>query len=270
MEIPSQYIKNLYKVFFTFLVILSLFFAVRLLSELRAYGKMGSQGANTITLSGHGEVQAVPDIASIYFSINKTAKTSKEALAQVATLEKKALEYLKTKNIEDKDIKTENASFYPKYDYSRVPCPSIGIGAPEAVYDCGDRKQTLVGYEASESITVKIRKIEDAGAIIQGLGTIGVSNISGPNYTVDNEDALKAAARKEAIDDAREKAEALAKDLSVRLGKVAGFSESGGIYPMMYAEKAVMGSVSDSSSPAELPKGENTISSDVTITYEIR
>lgn len=271
MEIPNQYVKNLYKALFVFLIVLSLFFAVKFLAEWRSYGLMGSNQANTITLSGHGEVTAVPDIANVYFTISKDSKTAKEAQAGVALVEKKALDFLKSKNIAEKDIKTENASVYPKYDYVRKLCPQMGIsGSPEISYDCGGGKQVLSGYTASESITVKIRNIDDAGAIMQGLGDTGVSNLSGPNFAIDDEDNLKAQARKEAIADAKQKAEALAKDLGVRLGRVASFSEGGNYYPM-YAKSAMMDSaVSSAPAPAELPKGENTISSDVTVTYEIR
>ncbi|MEI8174700.1 MAG: SIMPL domain-containing protein [bacterium] len=270
MEIPNQYIKNLYKALLAFLIIISLFFVVRLLTEFRSYGMMGSNGANTITLSGHGEMNAVPDIANIDFSISKTAKTVKEAQDGVAVIEAKALDFLKTKNVADKDIKTSNASFYPKYDYVRIACPQDATTGSMMAYDCGN-KQVLTGYEASESIAVKVRKTDDAGAIMQGLGTTGVSNLSGPNFAIDKEDSLKAKARKEAIDDARTKAEVLAKDLGVRLGRISNFSESGGGYPIMYANSAIMKDVSvATSAPAVIPKGENTISSDVTITYEIR
>jgi len=271
MEIPNQYIKNLYKALLVFLVVLSLFFAVKLLAEFRSYGMMGSSEANTITLSGHGEVQAVPDIASIYFTIRKEAKTVKEAQDGVAEIEKKALDFLKSKNVADKDIKTENASFYPKYDYVRTLCPQT-MGMESISYNCGNGKQVLTGYEASESITVKVRNTDDAGAIMQGLGTTGVSDLNGPNFTIDNEDSLKAQARKEAIDDAREKARVLAKDLGVSLGRIADFSEGGGYGgPIYYAKDAMMTEGANiAPTPAEIPKGENTISSDVTITYEIR
>ena len=76
----------------------------------------------------------------------------------------------------------------------------------------------------------------------------------------------------QAIEDAKEKAKVLSRDLGVRLGRVASFSESGNYYP--YYATANLYKAEDatqSSAPLpELPKGENTISSDVTITYEIR
>ncbi len=272
MEIPENYKKNLYRSFLALIIIFSLYFAVKLLAEFRSYGMMGSSEANTITLSGHGEVQAAPDIASVYFTLRKELKTAKEAQDAVAEKEKSALDFLKSKNVADKDIKTVNASVYPKYDYVRASCPQIGANGVSGVnYDCDNRKQVLTGYEASESIAVKIRNIDDTGAIMQGLGDIGVSDLTGPNFAIDNEDGLKAEARKKAIDDAREKAKVLAKDLGVRLGRISNFNESRNYYPVMYEKAAMMDSTANSApAPAEIPKGENTISSDVTITYEIR
>ncbi len=255
------------------MIILTAFFIIKIYSEIKKTSMLGeSDVPATISFTGHGEVKAVPDIASINFTILKDAKSVKEAQDSVAVIEKKTLEFLKTSGVEDKDIKTENASAYPKYEYSRTMCPQAptypGVVSPN--YDCGG-KQIINGYEASESITVKVRKTEDAGKIMQGLGSIGVSNLNGPNFSIDNEDGLKAQARKKAIDDAKAKAEVLAKDLGVHLVKITSFTEGGGGFPIMYAKADMMAtSAVAPSAPAELPKGENTISSDVTISYEIR
>ena len=255
---------NLYRGALGLMVVLCLLFAVRFLSEFRSYGMMEGKDVHTLSLSGHGEVQGVPDIANISFTISKEAKTVKEAQDAVAKVEKRALDFLKGSGVADKDIKATNASFYPKYDYQKCPATTATLAEP---WRCST-KQVISGYESSESITLKVRNIDDTGKIIQGLGPLGVSNLNGPNFSVDNEDGLKAEARKKAIVDAQEKAKVLAKDLGVRLGRISSFSESGGGYPMMYMKAGMMAD----SAPAslQLPKGEKTISSDVTITYEIR
>jgi len=274
MEMLEGQKNKLFKALFVFIVILSAYFVVKIFVDLRESGHLGESATPaTISFSGHGEVNAVPDIANIYFTISKDAKTADTAQNGVAEIEKTALDFLKSKDIADKDIKTENVSVYPKYEYVRTLCPQTEVGAPATVsYDCGNSKRVLSGYTASESITVKIRKVDDAGTVMQGLGLAGVSNLSGPNFAIDKEDELKAEARKLAIDEAKAKAESLAKDLGVRLVKIVNFNESGNNYPMMYATDMAMAKSSGerAPAPAELPKGENTISSDVTITYEIR
>ncbi|MBY0376929.1 SIMPL domain-containing protein [Patescibacteria group bacterium] len=273
MEIPNEYIKNLYRALFSLLVVLAVFFAVKVATEIWSIDDSSDKDQNNITLTGHGEVKAVPDIANVYFTIHKDGKTVKEAQEAVATIEKNALDFLKKSEIAEKDIQTTNASFNPKYESQRLACPMspMATGANVSSSFCGYGKQVIVGYEAYESITVKLRVPDDSGKVMQGLGTLGVTDLSGPNFDIDNKDGLQAEARKKAIDDASTKAKVLAKDLGVRLGHVANFSE-GGAYPMMYSEKAMsMDSVAGAvPAPANIPKGENTISSDVTITYIIK
>lgn len=267
MEIPQQYTKNLYRAVLILLIILCVYFAVKSLSELKSYGMMGSSEANVITLSGHGEVSAVPDIASISFSIESSKATQSASSDEVNTKTKKILDFLKSSGAEERDIKTENYSSYPKYSN---PEPCYQSSNFSEIMPCRPVESKIVGYTVSQSISVKIRKVDDSSKIIDGINAIGVTNMYGPNLAIDNEDGLKAEARKKAIEDARQKAKVLAKDLGVNLGRVANFSESGNFYPMYYAKDAMMESSAVSSAPAELPKGENTISSDVTITYEIR
>jgi uncharacterized protein YggE len=280
MEIPNEYKKNLYKVAFVLLIILCVYYAIRSVSEFKSYQSMDNFGGNTITLAGHGEVSAVPDIATISFTIHKEGKTVKIAQDAVTKVEKPALDFLKNNGVEDKDVKTSNASFNQKYEYKNAVCPQPAV-RPEAeimviepAYYCGEGKQVLVGYESYETITVKIRKTDDMGKIMQGLGGLGVTDLSGPNFVVENEDALKAEARKKAIDQAKEKAKVLSKDLGVKLGKVMNFSEDGNypVDPYGYGGgvKMMDSAMNSASAPAQIPKGENTISSDVTITYIIK
>lgn len=280
MEIPEENKKKLAKMLCILAIILSIYFVVKIFSEIKKDSMLGESSVPAnISFSGHGEVQAVPDIANVYFTISKDAGTVKDAQASVAVIEKKALDFLKAQNVAEKDIKTANASFYPKYEYRQAICPPIPMGAgtagvtvsPSSPYYCPPNKQVITGYTASESITVKVRNTDNAGTIMQGLGTTGVSDLSGPNFAIDKEDTLKAQARKLAIDDAKAKAEILAKDLGVRLGKISSFSESGN-YPIRYASSAMMKDSSAGAVPAAavIPTGENTISSDVTITYEIK
>ncbi|MBU0611886.1 SIMPL domain-containing protein [Patescibacteria group bacterium] len=255
--------EKLYRIIKTTAFVLIIICAVKFITDCDRL--TGDRTENTISFTGHGEVSAVPDIASIYFTISKDAKTVKEAQDSVAQIEKESLDFLRANKIADRDIKASNASFYPKYEYQydRKICSDVNCPPPVG-------RSVIVGYIATESITVKIRNTDDTGKIMQGLGELGVSDLNGPNFAIDNEDGLKAEARKKAIDDSKSKAKVLAKDLGVRLGKITSFSESGN-YPMPIYGKAMMAldAVAESV-PAEIPKGENIITSDVTITYEIK
>lgn len=260
MEIKMDENKNLKNALGLLLIILSISVAVKTFSGFRG-GHVGEYGKDinesTILITGHGEVKAVPDIANISFSITKEAKTVKEAQALVTEVETKALALLKENKVAENDIKTTNSSFNPKYKYEYK-----GAYYPQ--------NSVIVGYEVFESIEVKVRDIDNVGVLIEGLGSVGVSNLNGPNFAIDKEDVLKADARKLAIEEAKAKAEVLAKDLGVKLGKIVSFNENnyGGV-PIYYAKAGLEADAAQNSAPA-LPKGENTISSDVTIVYKIR
>lgn len=267
MDSTQQTISNVGKAISLFLLVVTIFFGIKAVQAFKGGDDMENQ--RTISVTGEGEVMAVPDIAEINITVRQESKTMAEAQKVINEKIAKALDVIRAQGVDDKDIKTQQYSSYPVYETvkSQVRCLSDGYCPP---YDGG--KQVISGYQASQSVTIKVRDTEKVSTLIDGLGKAGITEISGPNYTIDDEDALSAEARKAAIDDARAKAKVLAKDLGVSLGKVVSFQENGGNYPMYYS-KAVMNEAMDSagSAPApELPKGENKIQSNVTITFRIR
>lgn len=250
---------------FILIIILSIFTLAKFVNEVKgsAYVGRGNQPANTISVSGDGEVLAISDIASLYVNLNKEGKTSKEAQTLLNEEITKVLNYLKEQKIEDKDIKSEYGGINPKYSYEQqVAC---------FAYPCPTKDPKIIGYTATQSITIKVRAVDSASEIRTGLATLGVTDISGPTFSIDDEEGFKDEARSLAIKEAREKAKTLANELGVKLGKVVSFSENGGNYPMYAAKDMRVSAVMESSAPAPvLPKGENKISSSVSITYEIR
>ena len=251
------------------LALLALYLLILSISEFKSMRYIGSgvSASNTITVSGEGDVSAVPDTATFSVTIQEKAKTV--AAAQEVATEKTndIVDYLKEQGIEDKDIQTADYSVYPEYEYSTKVC------APNEY--CVPGKQTLTGYQVSQTITVKVRDTEQAGDLLTGVGERGASQVSGLSFTIDDEEALQNAARDEAIAQAKEKADNLARSLGVKVVRIVGFSENGSYPPMPYAYgrggvamDAAM-SVEAKTAPA-LPTGENKIYSNVTITYEIR
>ena len=120
-------------------------------------------------------------------------------------------------------------------------------------------------------MTVKIRDTSKVGAIVDGLGAAGATGLSGPNFTVDDMDAVNATARAAAIKDAQSKADILAKQLGVRLVRIVHYSDSSAtpVYPMAYAAKSVGMDAAAVPAP-EISVGQNKYTSNVTITYEIK
>ncbi len=260
---------KLFKAFTVLAMLSAVLVGAMIISEVKGYRFIGGgvSATNTISVSGEGEVFATPDIANISFTVREEAKKVSDAQDKVTIKIKSALASVRKLGVDDKDIKTQNYSSYPKYEWQEGTVTCLAIGCPPS----RPGKQVIVGYEVSQTVTIKVRDLEKANAIVDGLATVGVTEMQGPNFAIDDEDGLKAEARKIAIDKARAKAEVLAKDLGVSLVRIVSFSE-GGYYPM-YAratmvsmEKGIGGDVG----APEIPQGEEKITSSVTVTYEIR
>lgn len=259
---------KLYRALTVFALFSIIFVGAKIVTEVKGYRFIGGGVAatNTISVSGEGEVMAVPDIAAISFTVREGAKKVSDAQDKVSVKVKAALTSVRTQGVADKDIKTQNYSSYPKYEWQEGTVSCAGLNCPP--YRPG--KQVIVGYEVSQSITVTVRNLEIVNALTDSLASAGVTEMQGPSFAIDKEDSLKAEARKQAIDKARAKAEVLARDLGVTLVRVVSFSE-GQNYPVMYAMKSTAMVESVSTAPApELPQGEQKITSSVTVTYEIR
>lgn len=245
--------------------LLALFLFVKTLDGLGWIGDPNMYPARTITVEGTGEATAIPDIAQISFSVTEKGATVAEAQDKATARVDAALASVKDKGIEDADVKTTYYNVNPTYEYPQ-PCYS-GICPPVM------SSPRITGYEVSQGVEVKVRDTAKAGEVLQGLGTAGVQNISGPNFVLDDEDSVRAEARAAAIDEAKAKAKKLAGELGVSLGKVVSFSENTGYYPYDYGYGkggGVMDMAAESRPVPTLPMGENETSITVMITYEIR
>jgi len=249
---------------FILLVIVSLFFIAKIVGEVK--GNFGDDPSyNVISVSGKGEAIAVSNIATLNINLEEETDTSKKAQELLNESINKTLSYLTEHGIEAKDIKSTFGGISPRYEYVK------------SYYSSGERK--LVGFTARQSIEVKVREVDNANTIRTGLAEIGVDNIDGPNFSIDNEDGYKEEARAKAITNAKEKATVLARDLGVKLVRIVSFSEGSNYYPYRESSMKVISAVAmdesgaygieEDSSPS-LPTGENEITSNVTITYEIR
>lgn len=229
------------------------------------YIDSGYVGPVTITVQGESEVTGTPDIGTFSFSVMASNQDSTLAQNEVNEASKEIIAYLKEQGVEEKDIKSESYNLYPKYSYEETRCLN-GMGY------CGGN-QVEDGFEVSQSITVKVRDIEKAGAIVAGVGSKGATGISNLYFTIDDTDALKGEARSRAIADAKAKAKVLARDLDSRLGEIVSFNE-GGDYPQPYYDSRMEASISKDAGmvadEAVLPVGENTIKITVNITYQLR
>ncbi len=249
--------------------VLAVLILVGVLTSLAAYtsytlkqSRYGYMGPTTINVRGEGEVLAKPDIGQFSFSVRGEGEDAAAAQSASAEAINKIMDYLKQSGVEEKDIKTTDYYLNPKYRYEERICASG--------FYCPPSEPIIDGYEVSQTITVKVRDLDQSGALISGTGDNGATNLSGLSFTIDDETTLKAEARAEAIEKAQEKAKQLSEDLGVRIVRMVGFYEEeypGPIYGYGGAEMSMDASVK--SVPA-MPTGENSITSTVNITYEVR
>ncbi|MFH1402274.1 MAG: SIMPL domain-containing protein [Patescibacteria group bacterium] len=258
------------KLLAVFLATLVIFFLAKTYGVVKENKFIGQDimAQNTITVTGEGEVSAIPDIAKFSFSVVEEAETVENAQRLATEKMNKVLEFLKNSGVEDKDIKTTDYNIYPRYEWwtKEMACLSLNCPTP-------DRERKLVAYVVSQNISARLKKTDMAGEILAGIGALGVSNVSGLNFEIDAKDALERQARQNAIDEAQEKAEQLAKDLGVNLVRIVSFSESGGNNYPSYAvmkESLMMGGGVSATAIPEIPIGENEIKATVYITYEIK
>jgi hypothetical protein len=246
----------------------ALYLGAMAVSEIKGWKFIGSgtTATNTISVSGKGEIFAVPTIAEFSLTVTKEAKDVKTAQKDMTDKMNDIIAYVRSEGVAEKDIKTTNYSVSPQYDWVQKPCP-------QPQYGCPGGEQKLRGFQVTQTVSVKVRDNTDkAGDILAAAGSKGATDIGALNFINDEEDKLKDEARAKAIADAKSKADELAKQLGVTIVRVVNFSEDGGYMPQpmfQRMEKAVMMDASAGSAP-ELPVGENKIQSNVTVVFEIR
>jgi len=232
------------------LMIVVIFFLLASINE-----KAGANDNDVISVTGTGEIYATPDIGVINVSVvtknNNVSVASSESSKKMNDI----ITYLKSNNVEDKDIKTTSFNIYPVYSWEEKT-----------------GKRNIDGYEVTQTINIKIRDLTKVGDIISKVTELGANNVSSLSFTVDDDDKVKEEAKALAIADAKEKAKSLEKSLGVHLVKIVNFSE--GTYSNAgygaYAKEMSVYDVSTSSIAPTIQTGENKYTSTVTITYSVR
>lgn len=245
------------------LAVLALFLLAETITIAGDFGRPSVPATDTITVQGSGQATFPPDVARVSFTVENTAAAVADAQAATTKQANAALDFVKGQGIAEKDVKTLSYNISPQYSYPN-PCQ------PGAICPDYSRAPKVIGYQVSETIQVTMRDLTAVGAMLGGLGKLGVQNVNGPAFALDDATVGYDAARADAIDKAKTQATLLAKQLGVHLGKIVNFSESSGGYPYPMAY-GLGGGVSESKAVApNVPVGENTYNASVSITYEVR
>jgi uncharacterized protein len=202
-----------------------------------------------ISVTGEATVSVPPDLAQIDAGVTSEAKTAREASEANNAAMGKVLLALKGAGIEEKDFQTSRLSLQPQ------SAPNPSRPGPSAI----------VGYRASNRVTIHLRDVTKVASVIDTLVGAGANDIGGINFTVSQASKLLDDAREQAIADARRKAEIYAKAAGVTLGAPLSISEGGAPGPIPYRRMAA------GLAPATpLAQGEETLQVTVAVSWAIK
>jgi hypothetical protein len=204
-----------------------------------------------LTVSGQGEVKAVPDMASLSAGVTTTATTAKDALAANSRAMNAVFDTLKRLGVADKDMQTSNFSVYPQYQECKpnVTCP-----------------RHIVGYQVSNTVNVTV-DLGKAGAVLDALVSSGSNQIGGVAFSIRDPKPLLAEARAAAVKDAIDRAETYAKAAGVTLGPIQSIGEGEAEAPRPMYKTMAMLAPAAGAPPPPVAAGEQTVSASVTITW---
>lgn len=202
-----------------------------------------------LDLSATGEVTRVPDVAIISAGVVSRSASASGALQDTANRMSQVLAALKRAGVADRDIQTSNVSLNPEYRYPENQSPQ------------------LVGYTASNNVTVRFRDIRSSGKILDALVAVGANQINGPTLTVDKPESALDEARAKAVAIGRARAELYAHSLGLRVVRIVSVNESGGYavpppVPMMMAQAR--------KADTSIEAGEQKLQVNVAMTFELQ
>ena len=214
----------------------------------------------TISVSGTGKVSTAPDVADINVGVVTQGGTAQDALTLNTEAMTKIHDLLKSRGVAAKDIQTTNINVQPQYSQPpNRPNPTNEPYVPK-----------IVAYQVTNSVQITARELDKLGAVLDAVVQAGANQINGISFRVENPEKLLDQCRKQAMADARRKAELLVGEAGgVVLGMPVTISESGGGVPPrpMYAGR-MMAMSADAAVP--VAAGEQESSVNVSIVYELK
>jgi hypothetical protein len=208
---------------------------------------MAETAPPAISVTGEANVSVPPDLALVDGGVTSEAKTAREATDANNTAMGKVLLALKIAGIDEKDVQTSRLSLQPQSAPNRA--------GPNAI----------VGYRASNRVTIKVRNVSNVAAVIDTLVGAGANEIGGIQFMVSQASKLLDEVRDKAVADARRKAEIYARAAGVTIGAPLSISEQGNAPPMPHRKMSAGMAAS-----APVAQGEETLSVTVNVSWAIK
>jgi uncharacterized protein YggE len=204
-----------------------------------------------LTVNAEGMTEGRPDMATINLGVTTEGQTAQAALAENARRMTALTQALRRAGVAERDIQTSNVSVHPQQQYVEGQQPRI------------------TGYQANNTVTAKVRRIDTTGRVIDAAVAAGGNTVHGVSFSYQDPDAQLDAARRDAIAEARRRAELYASALNMRVVRVVAVQEGGGFSPPIpMPMMARMESAQDASTP--IAPGEIETRVNVGVTFELR
>lgn len=232
-------------------------------------------GPNTtlLNVTAEGRAQRRPDLANFNAGVVTQARTAGEALSANSSRMDGVIAALKRSGVADRDIQTSTLSLQPQYYYPQRERP-VREPTGAVIEPAEPQAPRIVGYEARNSVTVRVRRIDDMGRIIDALVGAGVNQVEGPYFTVENQEAAANEARTEAMKNAQARAELYARAAGMRVSRILTITEGGGYYPVA-RENFVMATATGSTMapppppPTAVQAGEVTLGVSLSVQFAL-
>lgn len=210
--------------------------------------------------AGEGEATAIPDSATVSLGITTQATNVTDAQNKANQTADKIISNIKKLGVSEKDIKTTNYSVNPNYSRGEIQ---------PMMYPIRNGGNNITGYTVTQNLEVKVKPIEKVNKVMDTATAAGANLVGGINFTFSNEmlEKLENQARKEAVANAKKKAQSLANASGLRLGKIVNVVENSN-FPRIMPMAAGALEKTDQNVPTNITPGENSVIINVIIYYE--
>ena len=228
----------------------------------------------TITVTANSEVKVVPDKAEVGVAVTTQAATAEGTQSENTTNVNAVIDALKKLGVDEKSIQTTDTYLNPRYDYSSpitysAPAASNGEELAIAAEDSADDSSTnIVGYEMTTRLAVSDLDIGQVGEVVSACVEAGANNTDGIRDYSSDYDAKYNEALTAAVEEARQKADVLAKASGATLGNVYSMTEGYQNTSYRYDSASTMEATSADGAMKVMP-GELEVTASVTVSYEI-
>jgi uncharacterized protein len=195
-------------------------------------------------------VVAKPDMATFSTGVQTLAPTANDAIRQNNVQMAAVIAKLKKLGIAEKDIQTTQINLSQSFDYN-------------------EGRQKFNGYQAANMVNVKLRDLKKLGAFLDALASDGATNFNGPNFGIEDDKPLLAAARDKVWATATERARLFAKKSGYSDVRVIRVEEGGGNSGIMYASAGNLRAMDVAEKSTPIAPGEISVSSSLSFTFEM-